>query len=165
LILLGIDPGVSGALSVYEHKKLVKVLDMPTMSEGKKNKKQINSAQLSLEIKKRVNGSDENAVVIEHVTAMPGQGVTSMFNFGQSFGVIKGICSALNLPVYFVRPVKWKKHFNLIGSSKDASRTKAIEMFPSFSDNMARKKDANKADAILIGRYFLDHFNNNGFHG
>tara|TARA_E500000178_G_scaffold342797_1_gene388555 strand:- start:4912 stop:5409 length:498 start_codon:yes stop_codon:yes gene_type:complete len=165
LILLGIDPGVSGALSVYEHKKLVEVLDMPTMSEGKKNKKQINSAQLSLEIKKRINGSDENAVVIEHVTAMPGQGVTSMFNFGQSFGVIKGICSALNLPVYFVRPVKWKKHFNLIGSSKDASRTKAIEMFPSFSDNMARKKDANKADAILIGRYFLDHFNNNGFHG
>lgn len=165
MILLGIDPGVSGALSVYEHKKLVEVLDMPTMSEGKKNKKQINSAQLSLEIKKRVNGSDENAVVIEHVTAMPGQGVTSMFNFGQSFGVIKGICSALNLPVYFVRPVKWKKHFNLIGSSKDASRTKAIEMFPSFSDNMAKKKDANKADAILIGRYFLDHFNNNGFHG
>jgi crossover junction endodeoxyribonuclease RuvC len=165
LILIGIDPGVSGALSVYEHKKLIEVLDMPTMSEGKKNKKQINSAQLSLEIKKRVNGSDENAVVIEHVTAMPGQGVTSMFNFGQSFGVIKGICSALNLPVYFVRPVKWKKHFNLIGSSKDASRTKAIEMFPSFSDNMARKKDANKADAILIGRYFLDHFNNNGFHG
>jgi len=165
LILIGIDPGVSGALSVYEHKKLIEVLDMPTMSEGKKNKKQINSAQLSLEIKKRVNGSDENAVVIEHVTAMPGQGVTSMFNFGQSFGVIKGICSALNLPVYFVRPVKWKKHFNLIGSSKDASRTKAIEMFPSFSDNMTRKKDANKADAILIGRYFLDHFNNNGFHG
>jgi len=165
LILIGIDPGVSGALSVYEHKKLIEVLDMPTMSEGKKNKKQINSAQLSLEIKKRVNGSDENAVVIEHVTAMPGQGVTSMFNFGQSFGVIKGICSALNLPVYFVRPVKWKKHFNLIGSSKDASRTKAIEMFPSFSNNMARKKDANKADAILIGRYFLDHFNNNGFHG
>ena len=165
MILIGIDPGVSGALSVYEHKKLIEVLDMPTMSEGKKNKKQINSAQLSLEIKKRVNGSDENAVVIEHVTAMPGQGVTSMFNFGQSFGVIKGICSALNLPVYFVRPVKWKKHFNLIGSSKDASRTKAIEMFPSFSNNMARKKDANKADAILIGRYFLDHFNNNGFHG
>ena len=165
MILIGIDPGVSGALSVYEHKKLIEVLDMPTMSEGKKNKKQINSAQLSLEIKKRINGSDENAVVIEHVTAMPGQGVTSMFNFGQSFGVIKGICSALNLPVYFVRPVKWKKHFNLIGSSKDASRTKAIEMFPSFSDNMARKKDANKADAILIGRYFLDHFNNNGFHG
>jgi len=165
LIVFGIDPGVSGALSIYENKKLKEVIDMPTMSEGKKNKKQINAAQLSLEIKQRINGSSETAVVIEHVTAMPGQGVTSMFNFGQSFGVIKGICSALTLPIYFVRPVKWKKHFNLIGSSKDASRTKAIELFPSFSNDMAKKKDANKADAILIGRYFLDHFSNEGFHG
>ena len=165
MIVFGIDPGVSGALSIYENKKLKEVIDMPTMSEGKKNKKQINAAQLSLEIKQRINVSSETAVVIEHVTAMPGQGVTSMFNFGQSFGVIKGICSALTLPIYFVRPVKWKKHFNLIGSSKDASRTKAIELFPSFSNDMAKKKDANKADAILIGRYFLDHFNNEGFHG
>ena len=165
MIVFGIDPGVSGALSIYENKKLKEVIDMPTMSEGKKNKKQINAAQLSLEIKQRINGSSETAVVIEHVTAMPGQGVTSMFNFGQSFGVIKGICSALTMPIYFVRPVKWKKHFNLIGSSKDASRTKAIELFPSFSNDMAKKKDANKADAILIGRYFLDHFNNEGFHG
>ncbi len=138
---------------------------MPTMSEGKKNKKQINAAQLALEIKKRADGSKDVAVVIEHVSAMPGQGVTSMFNFGQSFGVIKGICSTLNLPIYFIRPVKWKKHFNLIGSSKDASRTKATELFPNFSNEMAKKKDANKADAILIGRYFLDHFNNEGFHG
>jgi len=165
LIVFGIDPGVSGALSIYEHKKLKEVIDMPTMSEGKKNKKQINAAQLASEIKKRVNRSDDVAVVIEHVSAMPGQGVTSMFNFGQSFGVIKGICSALTLPIYFIRPVKWKKHFNLIGSSKDASRTKAIELFPNFSNEMAKKKDANKADAILIGRYFLDHYNNEGFHG
>ena len=165
MIVFGIDPGVSGALSIYEHKKLKEVIDMPTMSEGKKNKKQINAAQLASEIKKRVNRSDDVAVVIEHVSAMPGQGVTSMFNFGQSFGVIKGICSALTLPIYFIRPVKWKKHFNLIGSSKDASRTKAIELFPNFSNEMAKKKDANKADAILIGRYFLDYYNNEGFHG
>tara|TARA_A100001011_G_scaffold65376_1_gene66353 strand:- start:6982 stop:7479 length:498 start_codon:yes stop_codon:yes gene_type:complete len=165
LIVFGIDPGVSGALSIYQYKKLKEVIDMPTMSEGKKNKKQINAAQLTLEIRNRINELQDTAVVIEHVTAMPGQGVTSMFNFGQSFGVIKGICSALTLPIYFVRPVKWKKHFNLIGSSKDASRTKAIELFPNFSNDMAKKKDANKADAILIGRYFLDHYNNNGFHG
>ena len=165
MIVFGIDPGVSGALSIYEHKKLKEVIDMPTMSEGKKNKKQINAAQLALEIKNRANGSENVAVVIEHVSAMPGQGVTSMFNFGQSFGVIKGICSALTLPIYFIRPVKWKKHFNLIGSSKDASRTKATELFPNFSNKMSKKKDANKADAILIGRYFLDHYNNEGFHG
>ena len=103
MIVFGIDPGVSGALSIYENKKTLKVADMPTMSEGKKNKKQINAAQLSLEIKQRINGSTETAVVIEHVTAMPGQGVTSMFNFGQSFGVIKGICSALTLPSLFCK--------------------------------------------------------------
>lgn len=165
MIVFGIDPGVSGALSVYEDKKLKEVIDMPTMSAGKQNKKQINAAQLSLEIKNRINGSTEIAVVVEQVSAMPGQGVTSMFNFGQSFGVIKGICSALTLPIYFIRPVKWKKHFNLIGSSKDASRTKATELFPNFSDHISKKKDLNKADAILIGRYFLDHFNNDGFHG
>lgn len=165
MIVFGIDPGVSGALSIYVNKKLKEAIDMPTMSEGKKNKKQINAAQLALEIKKRIDGFQDVAVVIEHVTAMPGQGVTSMFNFGQSFGVIKGICSALTLPIYFVRPVKWKKHFNLIGSSKDASRTKAIELFPNFTNDMKRKKDANKADAILIGRYFLDYYSNEGFHG
>ena len=96
--------------------------------------------------------------MIEHVTAMPGQGVTSMFNFGQSFGILKGICSAMQLSVYFVRPAKWKKYFNLINSEKDASRTRAIEIFPYYSSNLSRKKDSNKADAILIASYFFETY-------
>ena len=87
---------------------------------------------------------------------MPGQGVTSMFNFGQTFGAIKGICAALGLPIFFVRPAKWKKHFDLINSSKDASRTKAIEMYPSLSDQLSKKKDVNKSDAILIARFYSE---------
>ena len=83
---------------------------MPTMIDGKKNKKQVNGAQVTNIIKDRLNESKEIIVVVEHVNAMPGQGVTSMFNFGQSFGVIKGICSALSLPIFFVRPTKWKKY-------------------------------------------------------
>ena len=79
-------------------------------------------------------------VVIEQVSAMPGQGVTSMFNFGQSFGILKGICSAMQLPMYFVRPAKWKKYFNLINSEKDASRTRAIEIFPYFSSQLSKKR-------------------------
>ncbi len=71
---------------------------------------------------------------------MPGQGVTSMFNFGQSFGILKGICSAMQLSVYFVRPAKWKKYFNLINSEKDASRTRAIEIFPYYSSHLSRKR-------------------------
>jgi len=94
------------------------------------------------------------------VSAMPGQGVTSMFNFGQSFGVLKGICAALKIPIYFVRPVKWKKHFNLINSEKDASRTKVIETFPYISSQLSKKKDGNKADAILIARFFHETSNN-----
>ena len=77
-----------------------------------------------------------------------------MFNFGQSFGIIKGVCSAMQLSMYFVRPAKWKKYFNLIKTEKDASRTKVIEIFPYISSRLSRKKDSNKADAILIASFF-----------
>ena len=156
MIIIGIDPGVSGAISILENKKIIEVFDMPTMIDGKKNKKQVNGAQVTNIIKEKLNENKEIIVVVEHVNAMPGQGVTSMFNFGQSFGVIKGICSALSIPIYFVRPMKWKKHFNLIKTNKDASRTKVIEVYPEISSKLSRKKDSNKADAILIARYFND---------
>ena len=103
-----------------------------------------------------VSVEEEVAVVVEQVNAMPGQGVTSMFNFGQTFGALKGICAALELPIFFVRPSKWKKHFELINSSKDASRTKAIEMYPKLSNQLSKKKDVNKSDAILIARFFSE---------
>ena len=154
--LIGIDPGLSGAIAVLEHKKILTLLDMPVMAEGKKNKKQLNSAQLVNIIKDNTKNCEEAIVVVEQVNAMPGQGVTSMFNFGQTFGVIKGICAALKIPIYFVRPSKWKKHFDLIRSSKDASRTKVIEMYPSLSNLLSKKKDVNKSDAILIARFFSE---------
>ena len=156
MIIFGIDPGISGAISVLENKKIIEVFEMPTMIDGKKNKKQVNGSQVTNIIKGNIDENKEIVVVVEHVNAMPGQGVTSMFNFGQSFGVIKGVCSALSLPIYFVRPLKWKKHFNLIKTNKDASRTKAIEVYPGISSKLSRKKDSNKADAILIARYFND---------
>ena len=156
MIIFGIDPGVSGAIGILENKKVIEVFDMPTMIDGKKNKRQVNGSQVTNIIKARLDNNKEIVVVVEQVNAMPGQGVTSMFNFGQSFGVIKGICSALSLPIYFVRPTKWKKHFNLIKTNKDASRTKVIEIYPEISNQIHRKKDANRADAILIARYFND---------
>ena len=130
------------------------------MPEGKKNKKQVNGAQIYYEISSRIKDikKEDIKVIIEQVSAMPGQGVTSMFNFGQSFGILKGICSAMQLPMYFVRPTKWKKYFNLINSEKDASRTKAIEVFPYFSSKLSRKKDSNKADAILIASFYYETY-------
>ena len=156
MIIIGIDPGVSGAIGILEDKKVIKVFDMPTMIDGKKNKKQVNGSQVTNIIKENLHNNKETIIVVEHVNAMPGQGVTSMFNFGQSFGVIKGVCAALSLPIYFVRPTKWKKHFNLIKTNKDASRTKVIQIYPEISGKISRKKDSNKADAILIARYFND---------
>jgi len=160
MLIIGIDPGISGSLCFFENGKIADIIEMPVMAEGKKNKRQVNGAQIYNEIFKRIKGIEKKniKVIIEQVSAMPGQGVTSMFNFGQSFGVLKGICSAMQLSVYFVRPIKWKKYFNLINSEKDASRTKAIEVFPYISEQLSKKKDANKADAILISSFFYETY-------
>ena len=158
MFIIGIDPGISGSICFLQEGKIIDVIEMPTMTDGKKNKRQLNGAQIFNEISKRIKGIDKQdiRVAIEQVSAMPGQGVTSMFNFGQSFGILKGICSAMQLPMYFVRPAKWKKYFNLINSEKDASRARAIEIFPYFSSQLSRKKDSNKADAILIASFYYE---------
>ena len=160
MLVIGIDPGISGSICFFNEGKIVDVVEMPTMTEGKKNKKQVNGAQIFNEISERIKKLDKRdiKIVIEQVSAMPGQGVTSMFNFGQSYGILKGICSAMQLPMYFVRPAKWKKYFNLINSEKDASRTRAIEIFPYFSSHLSRKKDSNKADAILISSFYYETY-------
>tara|TARA_B100000945_G_scaffold304484_1_gene290023 strand:- start:871 stop:1365 length:495 start_codon:yes stop_codon:yes gene_type:complete len=156
MLIIGIDPGISGAICFFENGEIKDVIDMPSMAEGKKNKRQINGSQLYNELQERTKHLQKKdiAVVVERVSAMPGQGVTSMFNFGQSYGVIKGICSAMQLPIYFVSPSKWKKYFNLIKTNKDASRAKAIEIFPYISSKLQKKKDTNKAEAILIASFF-----------
>jgi crossover junction endodeoxyribonuclease RuvC len=156
MIIIGIDPGLSGGIAVLDNNKVLDLFDMPVMADGKKNKKQLNSALLAKLIKEKTSNSSESAVIVEQVNAMPGQGVTSMFNFGQTFGAIKGICATLELPIFFVRPSKWKKHFELINSSKDASRTKAIEMYPHLAQELSKKKDVNKSDAILIARFYCE---------
>ena len=160
MIIIGIDPGISGSICFFEDGKVTDIVEMPNMAEGKKNKRQVNGAQIYNEISSRIKNfnKEDIKVVIEQVSAMPGQGVTSMFNFGQSFGVLKGICSAMQLSTYFIRPAKWKKYFNLINSEKDASRTKAIQIFPYISSKLSKKKDVNKADAILLASFFFETF-------
>jgi len=160
MLVIGIDPGITGSICFFEDGKIIDLIDMPNMADGKKQKKQVNGAQIYNEILLRTKHVEKRniKVVIEHVSAMPGQGVTSMFNFGQSFGVLKGICSAMQLSMHFVRPAKWKRFFNLINAEKDASRTKAIEIFPYISTQLSRKKDANKADAALIASFFYETY-------
>ena len=160
MLIIGIDPGISGAICFFEDGQIKEIIDMPVMADGKKNKRQVNGPQVYNEISSRINkfSKKDITVVIEQVSAMPGQGVTSMFNFGQSFGVLKGICSAMQLSMFFVRPAKWKKYFGLIKTEKDASRTKVIEIFPYISSELSRKKDSNKADAVLIASFFYNTY-------
>ena len=160
MLIIGIDPGISGAICFFEDGQIKEIIDMPVMADGKKNKRQINGPQVYNEISSRINkfSKKDITVVIEQVSAMPGQGVTSMFNFGQSFGVLKGICSAMQLSMFFIRPVKWKKYFGLIKTEKDASRTKVFEIFPFISSELSRKKDSNKADAVLIASFFYNSY-------
>ena len=162
MLIIGIDPGIKGAICILKDGEILDIFDMPIMPVGKKNKSQVNGSQIYNEIKKIIVNEDKKdiKVVIEQVSAMPGQGVTSMFNFGQSFGVLKGLFSAMQIPMDFVSPIKWKKYFNLINSQKDSSRTKAIEFFPYISEKLSRKKDSNKADAILIASFYYQNQNN-----
>ena len=138
MLVIGIDPGINGSICFFDDGKIIDLIEMPSMASGKKNKRQVNGAQIYNEISQKIKNFEKKniKVVIEQVSAMPGQGVTSMFNFGQSFGVLKGICSAMQLSMHFVTPAKWKKYFNLINSQKDASRPKAIEVFPYISSNL-----------------------------
>ena len=151
MLIIGIDPGISGAICFFENGQVSEIVEMPVMADGKKNKRQVNGPQIYNEISKRISEIPKKdiIVVIEQVSAMPGQGVTSMFNFGQSFGVLKGICSAMQLSV---------QYFGLIKTEKDASRTKVIEIFPYISGQLYRKKDSNKADAVLIASFFYNTY-------
>lgn len=149
---IGIDPGNTGAIAfIGDDKRLVRVYDMPLMAHGKKN--QINPAALSLIFQQeRENaGNIPMMAYVEEVAAMPGQGVTSMFNFGMGYGVIKGVLAAMKIPFVLVKPRAWKARCGLIGKDKDNARTVAQQMYPTAP--LGRKKDVGRADAILIARF------------
>lgn len=149
-MIIGIDPGNTGAVAFLDGDKLVTVHDMPLMANGKKQ--QVNAYELN-----RILGifyGDPTDVVIEKVGAMPGQGVSSMFNFGMGFGVLQGVAAGRGFPIHLVTPQSWKKHFSLIGKDKDNARTVAQQLYPDAP--LGRKKDVGRADAILIARFHYD---------
>ncbi|MDD4962077.1 MAG: crossover junction endodeoxyribonuclease [Candidatus Marinimicrobia bacterium] len=150
---LGIDPGIGGALALLSRDyDLLAVIDMPVMA-GTGKRQQVNAAELSkiIDSWQRESEGDQLIAFIEQVSARPGQGVSSMFSFGDSFGTVRGVLAAKGIPLLLVTPQAWKKRAGLIGSEKDRSRTVAQQMFPSA--DLARKKDIGRADALLIARY------------
>ncbi|NBW67803.1 MAG: hypothetical protein EBR47_03690 [Betaproteobacteria bacterium] len=152
---IGIDPGLSGAVAIISDDSL-KVFDMPIMTVDRngKAKRQVSANELA-ELLYTFSGKDCH-VYVERVSAMAGQGVTSVFSFGRSFGMIEGILAALKMPVTFVAPATWVKGVGR-GPGKDASRARAMELFPLQQEFFKRVKDDGRADAALIAHWGRKH--------
>jgi crossover junction endodeoxyribonuclease RuvC len=149
----GIDPGVSGALALFDGTEgVVEAFDMPVVEIN--GKKQVH-AHLVCQLLRSFDGP----VWIERVSARPGQGVTSMFNFGKSYGTILGIVAALEYPLNYVTPQQWQKTLKVQGG-KDAGRARAAELMPAYAHLFSRKKDDGRADAALIAFYGFSYGRN-----
>lgn len=175
-VTIGIDPGQSGAIAVLVDGAFASFADMPLVPR-KAGGFQVSAAQLAAVlrgIQQRYSNAGaivelnpgEHAIyrsacapipqitaVLEQVSAMPGQGVSGMFRFGEAFGVVQGVLGSLGIPTLFVAPVRWKKWAGLIGTEKDVARTVAIQRFPAAATQLARKKDSGRADALLIAAW------------
>lgn len=151
MITVGIDPGYTGAIAIAQNGRVFAIHDMPLMA-GKAGKNLLNLSAVADIFSRLIRDSDGTAirVNIERVSAMPGQGVSSMFRFGEGYGAMQGIVAAMGLPIRYVGPQEWKKPLGLIGADKDYARTLAIQKFPDLAQQLSRKKDIGRADAIWI---------------
>jgi len=161
MVILGIDPGATGALAFYDPAcGLLTILDMPTV-EIKRGKRMVKHVDAGLVADTVSIMLDKPTVAfIEKVGAMPGQGVSSMFAFGRAVGVVEGALAGLNVPMTFVPPTVWVRQLGVVGG-KDGSRKRAIELFPKYAKLFARVKDDGRADAALIARYGAAHLTTN----
>ena len=152
-MIVGIDPGLTGAIAVLNGTRIEHVSDMPTTSAGvaSRAKARMMDAYALASIL-RIHAMDADRVVVERVSAHPGQGVSAMFSLGHSAGVIVGVCGALGLRVVYVPAQQWKREFGLIGKEKVASAAKAVELW-GCCDLLRRKKDHGRADAMLIAAW------------
>jgi hypothetical protein len=142
--IVGVDPGLSGAVAFFfpSHPHVISVEDTPT----------VDSRVNGVELTDRLTQMKPDACLIELVASRPGQGVASMFRFGQAFGTVIGVVQALHIPIQFVTPTKWKRHFNL-SSDKEESRRLAIDLWPENADRFSRKRDDGRAEAALLAKF------------
>jgi len=149
-LTIGIDPGLSGAIAFLADGEFAHVADMPTAGRGKAGRQVVNCAALAAMLREHLAAYPGASVIaaVEQVGAMPKQGLSSTFRFGESCGAVAGVLAALRIPVIRPAPQVWKRSFGLIGAEKDAARGVAIDRFPDAP--MARKRDHGRADALLI---------------
>lgn len=148
MIILAIDPGAKGALAFFDPDAgTLEIVDTPTVEvkRGAKIKNEISAQMLAAIIQAR----KPLQAVVEKVGAMPGQGVSSMFQFGRGVGMIEGVLAALQIPVTYVAPQSWQKSVGA-RSGKDGNRQRAAELFPAYASSFARAKDDGRADAALM---------------
>jgi crossover junction endodeoxyribonuclease RuvC len=151
VIILGIDPGLSGALAFYDTvEQSVEVIDMPVLELVRNGKKKREVSAQSLA--NHIAGRKISGAFLERVNAMTGQGVTSVFSFGRSLGIVEGILAAYDIPTTLVTPQAWQKAVNQ-RAGKDGSRERAMQLFPAQVDLFQRKKDDGRSDASLIAYY------------
>lgn len=154
-IIVAIDPGLAGALAFLRAGEngtvqLLHIEDMPTAkaAQGRSMKAHLLLPTLADLIENPL--FYPQSAVVEEVGAMPGQGVTSMFRFGDTYGAIRGVLAGLRLPTEPLRPQVWQRVVGL-RAGDDAGRLRAQQFFPRQAHYFSRKKDHNRADAALIG--------------
>ena len=153
MIIFGIDPGQTGAIAVLHDGEVKQVIDMPTTARLHGKGQQVDAYTLTSELLAAASGHNQRRAIIEAVSAMTGQGVSSTFRFGEALGVVLGVLGALQIPVSWASPVRWKKAAGLYGKDKDAARTLALQLHPEAGDMLTRKKDIGRADAICIAHF------------
>ena len=152
--IIGCDPGARGAIAILEAKSgdLVQVFDMPAVdvATSGKIKRRVSPEMLASELRLYQDAT----AVVEQVGAMPGQGVSSMFAFGQAYGLVLGVLAGMSIPTSTVTPAKWKKAMG-VNASKDGSRAKAAQLWPASAGEFKRVKDDGRAEACLLARWGL----------
>ena len=175
MLVVGIDPGITGGIAVLNDGKFVEGFDMPQQDKGKPQRKRNKAGVMVTRQKKEIDPwalhkildyiSDDIHIFIEQVSAgafgqgkdgeQRTQGVVSAFGFGDSFGVIRGVCASIvgRENLHLVRPQEWKKLRGLVGCDKDVARKSAIVWYGDAASYLGRKKDIGRADAIMIADY------------
>jgi len=148
LPIIGFDPGITGAVAVLDLFDDVSLHDLP-QANG-----ELDPAALARLLLQFSEHSHPRAI-IENVHSMPKQGVASTFKFGRAYGTLLGVLGALQIPTTRVSPHTWKRHFNLLGKPKDASRALAQRLYPQLT-TLNLKKHHGRADALLLARFLLE---------
>lgn len=150
-LTLGIDPGQTGCIAALADGKPAGFIDMPTLPR-KAGGESIDPFTLAKKLRDllALHPGAYVIAVFEQVNALPKQGVTSGFRFGQADGTARGVVGALGIAFIEVPPQTWKKYLRLTGCDKDAARTLVIQRYPEVADLLRRKKDVGRADALLI---------------